>query len=561
MATKTFSGTLSQAMDSLAAEGNKIIFVPQQTVGDVLTGASSIMAVESDGSYSVDLSYNTYSIYHYSDISKRKIKIGDNIVVASDTTAETLSDLISSATGELTSDEVLAIQGYLEDAETYATEAADSYTDTLALFDDFDDNVLDVVGEIHTDTPALSIPFNESGRLDYGVGSTYVSGLPVYRVYFDRNSEISYVGKSGGIETAEDDELAIGVDGAWFHSAYTNYVRLSNSIYTLSTSGANLTETTDDYLFGTSSTLFVEANVDSEHFVNLRATTFSSDYINQSIFVKAATNPGTRNFSLRFYGENTGTNLFEVDTDGVITTTDEQSSVEYVGNGWYRCSAYQELTGDGSANTGTRFQIRDSVEGNSFQGDGETSFYIDGAQVTESTACLPLVMTNGDDGNASKTTCTVFGDGNLPVAGSSFTVRVDIPVILSDGINYNVLFSTNTFSQDEGFRAQIRPTDSALLFMGSNGSSTETAAVTSTTLDDYLGLTTRFAFVYDADSLTLTIYADGDYLASKTMSSTIVYDPTENIRLGENLNSQLKNFNLYHYAADAAEVASWGGAK
>jgi len=130
MASVNFSGQLDRPLNEEAAGGDKIYFYPLNTVGEIIQSAASIMTIDESGNYDITLGYNNYSLYYYSDVSKKQTYIA-NVTVSADTVVSTLPDLIGSTT-PVTEEAELIIQGYLSDAANYATAAETARDEALA---------------------------------------------------------------------------------------------------------------------------------------------------------------------------------------------------------------------------------------------------------------------------------------------------------------------------------------------------------------------------------------------------------------------------------------------
>jgi hypothetical protein len=129
MASVNFSGQLDRPLNEEAAGGDKIYFYPLNTVGEIIQSAASIMTIDESGNYDITLGYNNYSLYYYSDVSKKQTYIA-NVTVSADTVVSTLPDLIGSTT-PVTDEAELIIQGYLSDAQGYASDAESARDEAL----------------------------------------------------------------------------------------------------------------------------------------------------------------------------------------------------------------------------------------------------------------------------------------------------------------------------------------------------------------------------------------------------------------------------------------------
>lgn len=559
MATKTFSGQLDQAIEG-AASGNRLLFVPQENLGEVLMGAASEMVVGDDGTYSITLAYNTYSVYHYSDVTKCKILIADGVEVSASTSVSTIPDLIGVSV-PVTDSDVLTNQGYLQEGQDYAASAKSSASASASLYNNFNKKIGQAIEPIETGVPSLDIPFNDSGILKKGAGNEYVSGLPVYGVGFTRSTTSTVINKSGALETLASDEMGIGADGVWLHGAYTNHITYSEPdgsnwpIVNQSSTWANSLETHAGVVFD-------EVVGTPAGFVD--ASTSESKITTSFFFYDNGDNSSDGDRRVFIIQYRNATDLlseisirYDYSDFGSFYTTDDYVAglqTEYLSDNVIKVTIITEYTPADS--TTVRLFL------------SPYSHFISGVQLVDGVALdLPYLPTTSTTATATATSCTVPVSGNLPATGKScaWVVDTNVPEVADSN---RALLSISGSSTSGNFAGFVVTASGLMTFRaGSNGVGDVSFGSVSDNSAYIDGGQNRFSFVYDADDETVTAYVNGNPNSTGAVSVSGMTFPSDGvINLGESagtwrLNAQLKNFKILPYAASADEVKSWGAPK
>jgi lysophospholipase L1-like esterase len=169
MASVNFSGQLDRPLNEEAAGGDKIYFYPLNTVGEIIQSAASIMTIDESGNYDITLGYNNYSLYYYSDVSKKQTYIA-NVTVSADTVVSTLPDLIGSTT-PVTEEAELIIQGYLSEAQQAVTDSQSAQSASELAQSEAEsarDDVLNRVASYEVETTEYLINTFDSSGLSTG---------------------------------------------------------------------------------------------------------------------------------------------------------------------------------------------------------------------------------------------------------------------------------------------------------------------------------------------------------------------------------------------------------
>lgn len=577
MASVNLSGYLNDPLSEFS-DKDKILFRFASSTGTVLAGSTSVLTIDNTGYYDIDLQYGNVSIYSRNRYDNKWLLHG-TYTINSDTSATSLPVLINSSTA-LTAAQIVEVEALVADAEAAEAAAAASQAaaetaqdEVEALFDsDYTDNVVAAIGDNAIPYADLHIPFEDGLRIQSGYGNAdtiTVDGtdydLPTKSVSFARNSIAWHVNKSGVLTELAVDEPAIGENGILLHKAYTNYANFSNSLYNLGVYGATISQVTSDSPFGTDCSEFVESgDSTTNHYINFSNDVYvdSGDYFNLSIYVKASTNAGTRDFRLRSFGDFSGAGLFSVDTSGVITTVDDDCQVESIGNGWYRCSWYFEATFDGYSQG--RFEMSDD-DNPSYTGDGSTSFLITGAQHTVTDRVMPLaVTTSREDMIIRVTDCYLPAENNLPSTGKSFTVIFDTDARAITDTNKTIISTVNSSNSFVGI--VINSTGNAVFRAGSNGGGDKNMGVITNSALYNDGDLNRYVVVYNADEGLVYGYINGDALDSSPDDvSGMTIDTSNDIDIGRTSgtwlpDASIKNLKIIHTALSENQVATLGSA-
>lgn len=435
----------------------------------------------------------------------------------------------------------------------------------VADSDGYLDSSLVDYSKVTLPTPDLDIPLIDSLKIKYGYGNpdTITIGsntinLPTKSIDFTRNSSSWIVNPSNYLTEVAANEGAINSEGLWLHEGYTNYSLYSTAFYTNVENNYNTTMelNEDDSPFeGGNCTELTEDSSSGEHFVVMASITATTgSYYHSSVYVKPNTNVGGRYLNLRF--ADSGSSIL-VEDDGSLSTTSDSVTVEELYDGWYRISRLWESTVTGAVSV--RLQFTDSGD-STYVGDNYSSFLIHGIQVTGERYTLPLVYTEDTSVTIPATSTTLPIENNFPATGTSFTIMFDSPVGL--GTSNRTIFS-RTGSTDTGL--VFNSTPSIIFRAGTNGGGDYNLGTVSTSGLYEEGSMNRYVVVCDLDNNTLSSYINGGLLGSQTITGemTTPYDGT--LVLGSSastwyLNSQIKNFKIYHKALSADQIVCLGSA-
>jgi hypothetical protein len=456
----------------------------------------------------------------------------------------------------------------IADLDNTTTEAVDLATNAAAETQTAIDTALGLASDILPHyTPALSVTFNDGLRIEHGYGmhdkldisaaqdGSLLIDMPTKSVEFSRSSAAWNINKSGILEELALNEPAIGNNGVWVHESYTNYITNSTALYTKPGTRSSLTQKSGGILFGSNCAEFVEDLTSGEHFINLQNVPVSvGQEYNFSIYIKANANKGSRYFTLRTHSGNISQTQFTVDSDGVIDSS--QGVVEYIGDGWYRCSVQLTSTVE-TPSTGMRLQITDTAGTLNYTGNGVSSFFISGAQVTQKDALLPLIVTGDTAETVAVTSHSIPIKGNLPAKGHSFTISINAEFreISSATIAQILSFGSDTVNGAILFRK----VGDQLQFYFDKSDGTDQRLTDAT--PEY-GVGRHFyTLTFDGTTDTFTLYCDGVLLFQKVYPDYCWFDPAKAISFDGRYNNQIKSLKILHYAASAEEVRSWGAPK
>lgn len=561
MATKSFSGQLDRPLNTDPAGGDKIFFYPLNTVGEIIESAASIMEIDSSGNYSITLGYNNYSLYYYSDVSKKKTFI-TTVTVSADTTVSTLPDLIGSTT-PITSEVELAVQGYLADAEqarddaqTAAIEAEAAQAATEALFDTgFDSNVATSVGLAATPYPGLHIPFNDGLRIESGYGKNdtiTVDGtdydLPTMSVDFARTTKAFGINKSGNLTEVSADSPIITSNGIWLHESFTNictYSEFDGGVPISSSSrwsGSTFEEsgiTFDEWTAGVVGSNF--SSTASSHSVSLFVY---DDGTNSDL--------GERVLFYVDYRDSDVTSLISADSVLYNYTTGEVS----VSGDSYGLKIDTDIISDNVK----RITARSSYDG----GDNEYisvlfatyTGKVGGVQVAEGGTVYPYVRTTSASATVTATSCYTQSLNNVPSRGSSFTFVFDAEFVDDDTETYTMLSCDTDAS---GGVILFRKSLGTLYWYFDREDGSDAANTTSNT--DYTVGRHRYALVFNGDDGSFTWYCDGTLINARTPSDYCWFDVDGSLNFQPSYNNKLDKFKIYHQALTADQVKALGTAE
>ena len=105
---------------------------------------------------------------------------------------------------------------------------------------------------------------------------------------------------------------------------------------------------------------------------------------------------------------------FNLDTGATITVdSGVTASIESLPNGWYRCIATATTNATTSADMAIKMQTVGSSQGESYQGDGSSGFYIWGAMLEQQSYATSYIPTNGSTQTRAAETCNGAGTSSI----------------------------------------------------------------------------------------------------------------------------------------------------
>jgi hypothetical protein len=314
----------------------------------------------------------------------------------------------------------------------------------------------------------------DSGLLAYKqVGSKYFNK----DFDFTRASSGTYIDKNGVLQTAEVYNLVP------YSNDFSQWATRA-----LSSVNNNIVVSPSGNLNGSS---LIEDNTTNFHWVQNIVSITASSTTTISVFAKAK---DTRNLFIRSYDSavNVKVSQFNI-LNGTIISTDSgsTSSIEDVGNGWYRCSQTRaDISGGGSMTCQIGILNGTSIE---YAGDGISGIYIYGAQLVEGTEARDYQYTNGRVGIPR----VDFSDG--------------VGALLLEPQKSNLLLQSNSFdttwfnifSTEEGGYSGIYGSNNAWLVTKNNSSGYIGQSISQG------GITTFSVYVKANDSSWVELICDG----------------------------------------------------
>jgi hypothetical protein len=152
----------------------------------------------------------------------------------------------------------------------------------------------------------------------------------------------------------------------------------------------------------------IEDNTDSVHRTFQTATASVSPSASISVFVKYS---GRRYVLIRFADQSVGRwyDLISGTLGGTYLGTPNDSSIELIGNDWYRIT----LSHTSDAQARCEFWVSDTESVSSYTGDGTSGVYIWGAQLETGSVATSYIPTSGSTVTRAK--------DDLVISGSDFT--------------------------------------------------------------------------------------------------------------------------------------------
>lgn len=561
MATKTLSGYLRDPLGEFS-EKDKVKFQALTTEGTVIAGSVSVFDIDSTGYYEVTVQYGEFEISTRNRYTSKWTSHGVHTVDAS-TTATNIPALIGAPTP--TSDpDLVEVQDLIQQAATAAENAQQSASDAEGydtyITGAFESETCQVAGDVAIPEPALHVPFNDGLRVEsgYETADTVEIGGDEYEldtksVDFTRSSTSTVINKSGILTDLTADEAGIGGNGIWLHSSYTNLITYS--------------EFNGGYPVGNASTVTATKTMNGvtlglyEDEVEFKDYTYTSgNDLSYSLFVDLSSIPDGEYAELAVESRGSTRDYITVNiyNDATIYEADSSDSwsyeVEMVSSEMIRLHFYYNSSIYSYANSTARIVVFDNSDG--------SYCYFGGFQLVEGIKNkIPYIETTSTTSTVTPTLSSVSANGNLPPVGSPFSIECDVgfPSYGSGVSGLRYAFFVGDTGTTTPFIGLMRFSTGDVVFRFNGIDHTL-----------YLGIDDNdysiYRFVITYDGIDVNCYVNGELSETESGVGDIDYSGVENIYIGSypsgngSLNSQLKNFKIYHSALTADQVKALGAA-
>ena len=367
---------------------------------------------------------------------------------------------------------------------------------------------------------------NNPPEVDLPFGNTIARTLNGSLTYL-RAGETGNVNLSGVSETLLEDEIAITKNGASVFGAFDNNALQSENLDDASWSVLNLDTPVQDGTLG--------PDLVTQAWRINRTIPSNLSVLSQTISVIDGDDQ-----SAWFYIKGVAGETLKVECRATNNSVVSQKQHTLSGE-WERLSS---LTGvDWSASTGNiycriRFDLINTA----------STIYMTMAQQTNSLVEKPYKKTTTAPATRGADDAHFSIMNNIPAAGQPFTIMVDCAVPENAGTDRNVFKS-----QDNNIGLFRAANEKVALKLGSEvGSFFATSDAGA-----FMGLS-RFACV--VTEVVIYLYIDGSLVDTQAYSGTPLYDVSLLLEIGGNLNSEIKNFKIFHYALSADAVLALGPA-
>jgi len=374
---------------------------------------------------------------------------------------------------------------------------------------------------------------NNPPEVDLPFGNTIARTLNGSLTYL-RAGETGNVNLSGVSETLLEDEIAITKNGASVFGAFDNNALQSENLDDASWSVLNLDTPVQDGTLG--------PDLVTQAWRINRTIPSNLSVLSQTISVIDGDDQ-----SAWFYIKGVAGETLKVECRATNNSVVSQKQHTLSGE-WERLSS---LTGvDWSASTGNiycriRFDLINTA----------STIYMTMAQQTNSLVEKPYKKTTTAPATRGADMASIPMMNNMPAAGNPFTIVLDASSA-TDGNNY-AYYSSGNVVTTSGFAMRKNFTAGGILFFMSDGVSV--VNVLSASLD---GQPHKIVMVYDGNLIIM--YIDGLEVKRATQGYA-VYDVTDQLDFGaragsQYLNSEIKNFEIYHVALSSDAVLALGAA-
>ena len=394
---------------------------------------------------------------------------------------------------------------------------------------------LDGLVGIENKLPVVSIPFTHK----------VVDALSGYMTV-ERGTTTGNINFSGTRETLPIDELAITKDGASIYESYYNWLLHSGDI-----TQPQWTKAGTSVGAAALGQELIEDGANAEHFLRQIVAPADTGFYGVSLKVKLG-NGAARSVRIRLADSSgfLGAAYLNLTTATVYSTSvGVFAKTKELNDGWVEFSAYM-ATVTGINPQASVYMVEEGTTSTIYQGNSTSSVFVDELQLTTTEGRRPYMATTTIAEPRDAEEISIDVNGNMPAVGKPFTIMCDCTDIpRSNNANQFIFGSNATFWA----RQQV---SSGLIQFSTGGG----VASSSTDIDTTNGV--RFAFVYTGTSAQ--VFANGELVASE--GATAIYDIDDILAIGayytfiQKVNSEIKNFEIYHEALSADTIKAKGAA-
>lgn len=363
---------------------------------------------------------------------------------------------------------------------------------------------------------------NQSGLIE-----TVGSGIP----------RIDFLGNTKGALKLEPSRSNVVTYSEAFDNSYYLKIRASISANQITSPDGNL-----------NADKFIEDNSNSTHLLWTSDNAVSiGDDVTWSVFAKK----GEREWILLRDLQAGGFAAYFDLNNGVVGSVAGivTPNIENMGNGWFRCSISYTTT---TANTRGRIYSANANNGESYQGDGTSGFYIWGAQLELGNYPTSYIPTSGSAVTRVVDACS-NGANEQVINSTEGVFYFEGSALADDGTNRFLSLNDGTTNNYIYFR--YVSTSNQYLFR------TQVGGVTINTLSGFLSDTTqnhKFAFKFKSgdyamwvDGVEISTDVSSTIFTSNTLSVLEYSFPTDG---GDGFPSNTKDLRVYNTALTDAEL-------
>jgi hypothetical protein len=242
---------------------------------------------------------------------------------------------------------------------------------------------------------------------------------------------------------------------------------------------------------------------------------------------------------------------FNLDTGATITVdSGVTASIESLPNGWYRCIATATTNATTSADMAIKMQTVGSSQGESYQGDGSSGFYIWGAMLEQQSYATSYIPTAGTIISRASETCN---NSKPSVNSTEGVLYAEIQALASDSTDKVITMSDGSTSN----RVQVYFNSSNQIVGGLISGGSGQAAITYST---DIKLVSKIAFKYKQNDFAL-------WVNGSEVGTDVVGNPATGLNVidfdngagGANFYGKLKGLAVYNEALSESQLMQLTG--